>query len=209
MYIPTWFREDDPAILHDIMRQNAFALLVTTDAAGVPFATHLPFVLDAERGERGVLRAHMARPNPGWRHFMPDREILVVFSGPHGYVSPTWYEAAPNVPTWNYAAVHAYGTPQIVADDALYALLHASLEQFEPGSSAQFAEDADRDAYVRKLMRGIVGFEITITRLEGKLKLSQNKASGDQAAVVAALERSPLASDAELAAYMRDRLPSS
>src|SRR5262245_32627214 len=107
MYIPNSFREDDQAELHDLMRQNNFAILVTQHG-GAPFATHAPFLLDAERGPHGTLLAHIARANPQWRDFDGQQEALVIFQGPHAYISPSWYEVAPSVPTWNYAAVHAY-----------------------------------------------------------------------------------------------------
>lgn len=187
MYIPAWFREDNPVLLHDVMRQHSFAALVTIHE-GRPFATHIPFLLDAASGEFGVLRAHLARPNPQSRDFGADDpgdagEALVIFQGPHAYVSPTWYASLPNVPTWNYAIVHAYGVPRRLDDDALLATLRASVAQYEaPDSPLALSED-----YLRDKMRGVVGLEIVIARLEGKFKLSQNQNEENQERVASRL----------------------
>ncbi len=176
MYVPAAYEENDPAILHALMRQFPFATLVTT-AGGVPIATHLPFLLDAAAGESGVLRAHLARANPQWRQFSKGSEALVIFQGPHAYVSPVRYESRPNVPTWNYAAVHAYGVPRLPDDAETFALLRDSAAEYEPAP-----ETLDMpDDFVRRMQRGIVGFEIAILRMEGKRKMSQNKAEPDRA----------------------------
>jgi len=113
MYIPNSHRADDRAQLHGLMRQYNFATLVTQHE-DAPFATHLPFLLDTERGAHGTLLAHLARANPQWRDFVAGREVLVIFQGPHAYISPSWYQVHPSVPTWNYAVVHAYGVPRII-----------------------------------------------------------------------------------------------
>src|SRR6266545_5827323 len=189
MYIPNSFREDDRSLLHDLMRQHNFGILVT-QRDGTPFATHLPFLLDAERGPHGTLLAHMARANPQWRDFAAGGEALVIFQGPHAYISPSWYETHPSVPTWNYAVVHAYGIPRIVED---HATLHHMLETLVDTHEAAFAQPWRLDlphVYLDKMMRAVVGFEIEITRLEGKLKLSQNRSEHDQHRVAEALRQS-------------------
>src|SRR5262249_44784488 len=119
MYTPRLFAVTDRERLHAFVRQHSFATLVTCDdGAAVPVASHLPFLPDPGRGEHGVLRGHMARANPQWRHFRPGREVLAIFLGPHGYVSSNWYEEpAVMVPTWNYTAVHVYGRPRLVEDE--------------------------------------------------------------------------------------------
>jgi transcriptional regulator len=204
MYIPSSFREDDPALLHDLMRQYNFAVLVTQHnpspgpgPGGAPFATHLPFLLDSGRGPYGTLLAHMARANPQWRDFAAGQEALVIFQGPHAYVSPSWYEVAPSVPTWNYAVVHAYGTPRVIEDHtALYEQLNTLVDTHETAFERPWKLDLPDD-YLDRMARAIVGFEIEISRLEGKLKLSQNRAEGDRQRVAAALARSadPLSVD--------------
>lgn len=176
MYIPTHFREDDLAIMQALMREYNFATLVSTTDEGTPIATPLPFLLESEPAPYGTLKAHMALGNPQWRTFRQDREVLVLFQGPHAYISPSWYEEALSVPTWNYATVHAYGIPRIMEDPAmLYALLKMLIQTHE----AQFADpwlfEQLPGEYVEKMMKGVVGFSIEVTRLEGKFKMSQNR----------------------------------
>jgi transcriptional regulator len=186
MYIPKAFREEDMKKLHKLMQEYSFAALVTQQD-GVPVATHLPFLLDSGRGPYGTLMAHMARANAQWKTFNGEQEALVIFQGPHAYISPSWYEVELSVPTWDYAAVHAYGIPEIIEDNAiLYDLLKALVQtheaRFEKPWNFQLPDD-----YLQKMMRGIVGFEIQITRLEGKFKMSQNRTAGEQQQVIAAL----------------------
>lgn len=188
MYIPPSFREDDPAVLHELMRRHNFATLVTV-VDGAPYATHLPFLLDAGRGEHGTLVAHMARANPQWRSFDGQAEALTVFLGPHTYVSPAWYAAPEVVPTWNYAAVHVYGVPRIIDDPAVLRGWIERLVRFHEGPGAELRDGNRAGREVNSLLRAVVGFEIPIRRIEGKLKFNQNRSRADQAGVVAALER--------------------
>ena len=201
MYLPKSFHIEDRPELQAFMRAYNFASLVTQHA-GAPFASHLPFMLDGERGPHGTLLAHMARANPQWRDFAAGGEVLVMFQGPHAYISPAWYETHPSVPTWNYAVVHAYGVARIVED---HATLHHMLEMLVDTHEAAFAQpwrmELPQD-YLDKMMRAIVGFEIEITRLEGKLKLSQNRSEHDQQRVVAALGRSENPLERGVAALM-------
>ncbi len=201
MYIPNPFRIENNDDLHAFIRENSFAALVTMEANGAPFATHLPFLLDAAAGETGMLRAHMARANPQWQHFQAGREALVVFQGPHAYISPSWYAAQPAVPTWNYAAVHAYGTPRLLDASGLKSLLYAMVALYEGVGEESWQFEMGPE-YVEQMMRGIVGFEIPIARLEGKLKMSQNRSETDRRQVRDALRASGRASDAEVAALM-------
>jgi len=200
MYIPKAFREDDISRLHTFMEAYSFATLVTQHES-IPFATHLPFLLDPERGPNGILLAHMARANPQWHDFASAQEVLVIFQGPHTYISPSWYEVELSVPTWNYAVVHAYGLPHLIEDgEELYKLLKTLIQtheaHFEKPWPFQLSED-----YLQKMMRGIVGFEIEITRLEGKFKLSQNRTENERENVIAALQEST--NTAALAELMR------
>ena len=114
MYIPAHFEASDVAWCHALIRREPFALLIGVDHTGAPFATHLPVLLDESPAPRGTLLGHVARPNPQWELFAPDRPVLVVFPGAHAYVSPSWYGTHPSVPTWNYVAVHAYGVPRLI-----------------------------------------------------------------------------------------------
>lgn len=195
MYIPSAFRVEDPAKLAAFIRQYSFATLITQDA-GVPVATHVPMLYDPHRGEHGTLISHMARANPQWQHFASGAEILAIFHGPHSYISPSWYETSPAVPTWNYAAVHAYGVPTLITDhDRVVSLLADTIAEYEtiPGS-ADIPHDM-RD----KLIHALVAFEIPVTRIQGKFKLGQNRSAADIAGVISALSRSTDSGDQSLA----------
>ena len=117
MYIPPSNAESRPEVLHDFMDAHPFATLVTASSEGL-FATHLPLVLDRTLGSHGTLQGHVARANPHWRSFESGREALVMFQGPHAYISPRWYTPGNHVPTWSYTAVHVYGTPRLVTEPA-------------------------------------------------------------------------------------------
>jgi transcriptional regulator len=188
MYVPKHFEAPDVAWCHGLIRREPFAILVGVDQAGGPFATHLPVLLDEAPAPLGTLLAHVARPNPQWQLFAPDRRVLVVFPGSHAYVSPSWYGQHPSVPTWNYVAVHAYGIPRVIQDpERVRALLERLVRTFEDGRPTPWRMDGLPDDYVDRMMRGIVAFEIPIDRLEGKAKLSQNRSAGDRARVRTAL----------------------
>ena len=202
MYVPAHFREDDTSVLHGIVRDNSFGLLVTAEN-GVPFASHLPFLLDSGRGACGTLRAHMARANPQLHHLQTEAEVVAIFEGPHGYISPAWYTAQPSVPTWNYVAVHAYGTLRILGDDDLGRLLEDLVRTHEAGLPEPW-DYALPPEYLRKMTAAICGFEIEIIRLEGKLKLSQNRSAEDQQRVIAALNRSDEPGQVALARAMAE-----
>ena len=196
MYVPKQFDASDVAWCHALIRREPFAILVGVDERGAPFATHLPVLLDEAPAPLGTLLAHVARPNPQWRLFAPDRPVLVVFPGAHTYVSPSWYGQHPSVPTWNYVAVHAYGVPRVIEDAGrVRALLDRLVRTFEDGRPTPWRMDGLSDTYVDGMMRGIVAFEVPIDRLEGKAKLSQNRPAADQARVRAALaaEDDPMA----------------
>jgi len=196
MYIPKQFQITDTAWCHALMRAQSFAVMITADDAGVPFATHLPILVDPARGPVGTLRGHVARANPHWRYLAAGRPTLVVFAGAHAYVSPSWYATHPSVPTWNYVAVHATGTGTLVEDPAQVTALLADLVRiYEGGGPAAWSMDGLPGDYVAGMQRGIVAFEIPIERLEGKAKLSQNRDAVDQARTREALAASddPLA----------------
>lgn len=205
MYIPKAFLKDDIEALHTLMQENSFATLVTCQD-DVPFATHLPLLVDSDRGPYGTLRGHMARANPQWHAFNEAREVLVIFQGPHAYISPSWYEVELSVPTWNYAVAHAYGIPRVIEDKtALYTLLQELVQtheaHFEKPWQFQLPDD-----YVEKMMQGVVGFEMEITRLEGKHKLSQNRSMNEQRHVAAMLESQGDDLSVGVAALMKENM---
>ena len=199
MYVPSAFAEESLAAQHAVIRAHAFGL-ITSPSDGRLTATHLPFLLDAARGPYGTLLAHMARANPHWKAFDGTVEALVVFSGPHAYVSPTWYATAPAVPTWNYVAVHAYGTP-IVVDDVTQSRTHLGqlAATYEADRDRPWRIDEQPKDFIDKLVPGVVAFEIPISRIEGKFKLSQNRSEADRRGVVAGLRT---AGEAALADFM-------
>ncbi len=202
IYIPTDFVEHDVVRLQALVRAHNFATLVSTHQSEIQ-VSHLPFLLD-EQGT--MLRAHMARANPQWRTFSAEREVLVIFHGPHHYISPAWYGSHPSVPTWNYAVVHAHGRPKLIEDrERLAPLVRALVTRHEAGSDAPWKMELAAD-YLDRMLSAIVGFEIEISRLEGKFKLSQNRPAGDRPLVIEALER--LGSDDALgvAALMRENV---
>ena len=184
MYIPEPFREARTEVLHDLIRQHSFATLVSQGAAGL-VATHLPLLLDPGRGPLGTLRGHVARANDHWRD-LAEGEHMAVFHGPHAYVSPTWYQTPMAVPTWNYVAVHAYGRATLVdGGPALREILDQTVALFE--SQLAYQWQPPEGDFIPTLMRNVVGFELELTRLEGKRKLSQNRSRADQVGVVAGL----------------------
>ncbi len=196
MYVPKHFAEPGMEACHGFIREYGFGLLIGV-IDGAPFATHLPFLLDESRGPKGTLMAHMARANPHWRGFAAGGGSLVIFQGPHAYVSPSWYAARDKVvPTWNYAAVHAYGTPRIDEDEgASRAHLERLVAAQEAGRDPQWRLDSQPEEFVEAMVKGVVAFELPIDTLEGKWKMSQNRAPEDRESAAAALAESddPLA----------------
>jgi len=191
MYIPPSNAEHDPDVIFDFIEAHSLGALVTTGAEGM-FATHLPLLVDRTRGAHGTLQGHIARANPHHRMAESGSEALVIFTGPDAYITPAWYPAKAEhgkvVPTWNYVAVHAHGTLRFIEDPAfLHAHLEALTALHEAGRPQEWSmEDAPAD-YIAGLERAIVGVEITITRLEGKWKMSQNRSAADIDGVVRGL----------------------
>jgi transcriptional regulator len=181
IYVPDLFAEPEEDRLFQLIERNPFATLVSFEAEA-PWVSHLPFLLDRQRR---VLRAHMARANPHWKAFSKGSS-LVIFHGPHHYVSPSWYAHHPSVPTWNYATVHVRGRPRVISDPPeLEKLLFDLVRSSEPTDDA-WEPTLPRD-YLDGMLKGIVGFEIPIAEITGKFKLSQNRPGDDRARVGAAL----------------------
>ena len=205
MYIPHAFRIDDLDVLHGFMRRYSFATLIT--GQNEPFATHLPLLLDASRGAKGTLVGHFARPNPHWKLDHDRAGSLAIFHGPHAYVSPSWYpSAAPAVPTWNYAAVHAVGRMGVIEDPAYIAdLLERMVQAYETDQPRPWRNPHSAETN-KKLIAAVVAFEMPIERLEGKFKLSQNRPREDQLGAVEGLEASGDAGARALASFAREEL---
>ncbi len=209
MYVPNTFAEDNPAELAALMRSASFATLVTT-SDGCPVATHLPLVLDDDGNGPGRLLGHVARANDHWKAFDGDTQALAVFAGPHAYISPSWYESPNMVPTWNYAAVHAYGRPSVIEDtDAVLALLSRLVGTYESDATGNWSmANSDLDI-MRGMTKGIVAFEMPIERIEGKWKMSQNRKPEDARGAVKGLRRLGSPDAAAVADIMEARLTAS
>ena len=207
MYTPKDFKVEDTAEAHALMRAHPFAILLTHGADGL-VATHLPTVLkDGEASGLGRIECHVARPNPQWRTFAPDADALMIFQGPEAYIRPGWYpskaEHAKVVPTWNYAVVHAYGRLEAVQDPA-WLLAHVSelTQQQEAPFAAPWSTSDAPETYLAMMARGIVGLKVAVARLEGKVKMSQNRDSRDRAGVVRGLAERAQGQDGQVASLV-------
>jgi transcriptional regulator len=202
MYSPPYNRIEKRAEVVEFMRANGFPILVT-GTGGVLHASHLPVTVH-EENDQIVIDMHMAKNNPQWKEFFDD-EVLVVFSGPHAYVSPRWYEDKERVPTWNYAAVHAYGVPKLISDrQAKWESQRRLIESLDPQWLPNF--DGLRQEYVDRMLEGIVNFSIPVSRLETRWKLSQNRSRREQELIAAELDKSPDSTERALAALTRKHL---
>lgn len=210
MYIPRHFEETRPQVLQSLIRQYPLASVVT-QADGELNANHIPLLLCASPSPLGTLQGHVARANPILSDLTQAQDVLMIFQGPDAYVSPAWYEekalTGKVVPTWNYLAVHAYGTASI-HDDAPWLRQHLGRLTGEHESSfpAPWQLGDAPDEYITRMLRGIVGIEFAISRVVGKWKLSQNKSAADQQAIVAGLEARELPEGLALAQIMADTI---
>lgn len=204
MYQPPHFREDRLEVQHALIRAHSLGLLVTAGPGGLQ-ANHVPFLVDTDGSEHGRLRAHLARANPQWHELAAVTECLVVFQGPQQYISPSLYPTkrahGKVVPTWNYITVHAWGRPQVIDDAAWLRRQVEDLSLHKEGSrpAPWYVSDAP-ESFVVAQLKGIIGIEIPIARIEGKWKVSQNRPAVDQAGVVAGLRGN--GDDAEIMASL-------
>ncbi len=211
MYVPEAFVETDLKTLHALMREHPFATLVTLNDGDLN-ASHVPLVLSPEDGEFGTLRGHLARPNPQWSTLDASVDALCIFHGPEAYITPSWYpskqEHGKVVPTWNFVTVHATGPLRVHKDpDWLLANVTAVTDQHESGRAEPWQVSDAPDRFVQTMLRGIVGIELSIAKLEGKWKLSQNRPEVDRQGVVGGLadEHGP---DEAISRVTADRLRS-
>lgn len=209
MYTPDRYRADDREFIYQFIRENNFGLLLNGGDAGLE-ATHLPFMLDTSRGEQGVLIAHIARANLQWKYFQTEPEVLAVFMGPHAYISPSWYVEPEGVPTWNYVAVHAIGRVRLVDDIEVVKKslvdMTAYHESFVRHEKAPWQVDSLKTEYYTGRLKAIVGFEIEITKLTGKRKLSQNRSQEDRLSIIRGLNACGDANSMAIAQYMQEEL---
>ncbi|MDP3847703.1 MAG: FMN-binding negative transcriptional regulator [Pseudomonas sp.] len=207
MYIPAAFQQHDLAQLHGLIHQQPLATLISHGGEGLQ-ANHLPLWLAADEGAYGTLYGHCARANPQWRELAAGAEVLAIFTGAEGYISPSWYptkaEHGKAVPTWDYQSVHAYGQAEVFDDaERLLQLLGRLTAQHESPQPQPWAIADAPHAYIDKMLQAIVGFSLPIQRLEGQWKLSQNRNTADRAGVQQALSASPDAGAQELAQQIK------
>lgn len=196
MYIPSNVKMKDESVIHNFINEFGFGVIVSNSLTG----THLPFVLHREEGEYGVLYSHCAKANPHWKE-LNGENVLIIFSGPHSYISPTWYAQSPAVPTWNYASVHAYGKVSLLNDSQTLEVVEEVVHKYEPELLVK--RDVITNEFRDKLLTGIVGFKIELSNIEGKLKLGQQRKLEDQIGVYDAFKNSEDINAQSLAQYMK------
>ena len=202
VYIPEHFRVRDHAAAIEFMRMNPFAILISSTDEG-PFATHLPL---SARGtdDRLLLRGHVAKANPHWRHLERQSHCLTIFHGPHAFVSTANYTTRETVPTWNYGAVHVYGNARLFnTEEELQSMLHDLIGTFEPAYATQWA--SLKETYRERMLSHIVGFEIAVTKMEAKFKLSQNRTPEEQANVIESLSNAADTTVSGVSRLMREQ----
>ncbi|WP_339724343.1 FMN-binding negative transcriptional regulator [uncultured Paraglaciecola sp.] len=197
MFIPNSFQMKALTDKHKFIEEFGFGVMVSSTEDLL--ATHLPFVLNAHEAEQGVLYAHCAKANPHWKN-LEGKTVLVIFTGPHAYISPSWYMSTPAVPTWNYTAVHAYGVVTLLNAQETLTAVDQVVEKYEPQLLVK--KDIVTEKIKHKMLAGIVGFKIELTQIEGKSKLGQNRSKEDQAGIYNALSNSSDFDDLALANYM-------
>lgn len=201
IYIPEHFRVSDEHTLREFMQTNDFAIVVSGSGDGL-VTSHLPVLV--RPGANLVIAGHMARANPHWRLMDGSTPALFIFQGPHGYVSPTWYETAPAVPTWNYSVVHAHGLPRAIEDDTFArGVLEELVRRYEGHRRDRWRPESLPAGYYDRMRGAIVAFEMSVTRLDGKFKLGQNRSVEDRRRTIAGLEKEGSPEAAALAEFMR------
>ncbi|WP_226671085.1 FMN-binding negative transcriptional regulator [Metabacillus litoralis] len=198
MYIPKYFKIADEAEAFDIMKEHSFATLFSQHE-GMPFATHLPLILDTENT---YLYGHFARPNPQWKD-IKNQTVLAIFHGPHCYISPSWYETNKAVPTWNYVTIHVYGEIEFLENEyQLITSLNDMVLNYEADDSSYRLQDVDAD-FLASMNKAIQGFKIKITKIEGKAKLSQNHSLERQQLVIDHLDQILNSNEQQISSLMK------
>ncbi|NNV01711.1 FMN-binding negative transcriptional regulator [Brevibacillus sp. MCWH] len=201
MYIPAQFLIKDVTVAYQVIQENSFATLFSLHH-GMPFATHLPLLLNKEQT---YLYGHFARPNPQW-HDIQQQTVLAVFHGSHCYISSAWYETNQAVPTWNYVTVHVYGHVELIEDEhELMRSMHDMVVKYEAPDSPYRLEDVDAEL-LSAMNKGVQGFKIKIEKIEGKAKLSQNHSRHRQELVIKQLEQIPSPNEQQIASLMKENL---
>ena len=187
MYIPHYFRNNNIAEVKDFIKQNSFAILINNSGNQI-YATHIPLVLGQDDKGNDTLTGHISRANPQLKNFKENSEVLVIFNGPHTYISSSWYDHE-NVPTWNYIAVHITGKLKIIEGEKLMSSLKSLVNKYEANSEHPVSVEKISPKLLEENLRGIIGFEIAITDIQAAYKLSQNRDEKNQAAIINQLEK--------------------
>lgn len=203
MYTAKYHRNDNLDEIKAFVQANSFGILVS-QVENRPWATHIPIEWNTNAQGENVLQGHIARANKQWRHFADNEEVLAIFNGPHTYISSSWYSHE-NVPTWNYIAVHAYGKLRIIEGEELYQTLKDLVNKYEATSKNPVAVERMSDEYVRREMKGIVGFEIAIQDIQATYKLSKNRNDADYENIIQELEERGDAHSVAIAQAMKSQ----
>ena len=201
MYIPHHYKNENIEEVKEFLKHNSFGVLIN-QVAGKPWATHIPLELDVDVKGKDVLVGHIARANPQWKNFEENSEVLCIFNGPHSYVSSSWYKEE-EVPTWNYIAVHVYGTIEILDEEAVLASLHKLVDKYEANSKSPISIDNLSKKTMRQI-KGIVGFQIKIDKIQAAYKLSQGREQ-DHPRIISELEEQKTLGAKEIAKHIKNR----
>lgn len=185
MYIPPQYKNENLSEVKHFLKENSFGILVS-QVNGKPWATHIPLELDTDGKGNDILVSHIAKANPQWQHFSETTEVLCIFNGPHSYISSSWYHEE-EVPTWNYIAVHVYGTLKILDEEAVVGSIHKLVDKYEQNSQCPVSINNLSPQTMRQV-KGVVGFQIQITEIQAAKKLSQGR-EHDHDRIIAELEK--------------------
>ena len=186
MYVPPYFKNTNTEEVHDFIRENGFGILVSQTSSRL-WATHIPLELEKNENEKWVLFGHVSRGNPQWKNFIDKGEVMAIFQGPHTYISSSWYDHE-NVPTWNYIAVHVYGTIKIIEGEAVKKVLKNLVDKYEKHSAHPVSIENMSENFLAKEIKGIVCFGIEITSIEVAYKLSQNRDKKNHDSIITELK---------------------
>jgi transcriptional regulator len=200
MFVPKYAQNNDAVEIKEFIKHNGFGILISQSSQKL-MATHIPLQFSQDESK---LLGHMSKANPQWKNFEADAQVLAIFSGPHAYISSSWYDHE-NVPTWNYIAAHVYGNIRIIEGDELYEALKHLVDKYEASSTHPVSVETMSAEYVRKSMQGVVGFEITVTAIEAAYKLSQNRDQKNHQQVIHELEKRNEPGSLQIANEMKKR----
>ena len=199
MYIPHHYKNENLEEVKEFLKHNSFGILIN-QVAGKPWATHIPLELDVDDQGNDILVSHISKANPQWKNFEENSEVLCIFNGPHSYISSSWYKEE-EVPTWNYIAVHVYGTIEILNEEAVLASLHKLVDKYEANSKNPISIYSLSKKTMRQI-KGVVGFQIKIDKIQAAYKLSQGR-EHDHSQIISALEEQKTSGAKEVASMIK------